>query len=111
MKYLEKYKDPRWQKRRLEIMERDEWKCVSCNNKLKMLTVHHMKYNCDAEGPWDYPDSVLVTLCEECHSDCHSTPMYLPSVFQDLLDVGVLSLEWADKEWPNYLFSHKEPKD
>jgi len=28
--YAEKLKDPRWQKKRLEIMERDEWTCQWC---------------------------------------------------------------------------------
>ncbi len=28
MTYAEQLKDPRWQKRRLEILQRDEWRCL-----------------------------------------------------------------------------------
>ena len=37
--YLEKLKDPRWQKKRLEILERDGWKCMACGEKEKTLRV------------------------------------------------------------------------
>lgn len=30
MSYAEQLKDPRWQKKRLEILNRDEWKCTWC---------------------------------------------------------------------------------
>lgn len=54
----EQWKDPRWQKKRLEIMERDGWKCVSCGDSEEMLSVHHVSYSGseDWEGPWDCPD-------------------------------------------------------
>ena len=64
--YSQKLKDPRWQKKRLEILERDEWTCQICQDSSTMLVVHHRKYLPDAE-PWDYPDNLLVTLCEDCH--------------------------------------------
>ena len=65
--YSEKLKDPRWQKRRLEILERDEWMCVLCANKERTLHVHHCWYE-DNVDPWDYPPHCLVTLCEDCHA-------------------------------------------
>lgn len=64
--YLEKLKDPRWQKKRLEILNRDEWTCRSCESITKTLHVHHCEYEWGRE-PWDYPDEQLVTLCFECH--------------------------------------------
>jgi hypothetical protein len=66
LSYNEKLKDPRWQKRRLEILNRDEWFCQSCGNKERTLHVHHRLYSYNTE-PWDYPDSNLVTLCHICH--------------------------------------------
>ena len=62
--YLEKLKDPRWQKRRLEIFERDNWTCQNCGNSESTLHVHHRWY---AGNPWEAPDRALVTLCENCH--------------------------------------------
>lgn len=64
--YLEKLKDPRWQKLRLKILERDEWTCQKCLNSEATLHIHHRYYLKDTD-PWDYPEESLVTLCEECH--------------------------------------------
>lgn len=62
--YSEKLKDPRWQKRRLFIFERDQWACQCCGDKETSLNVHHKKYVGD---PWESPEDQLVTLCEDCH--------------------------------------------
>lgn len=64
--YSELLKDPRWQKKRLEILERDEWTCQICFNEQSTLVVHHKYYTNDT-SPWDYPNDSLVTLCEDCH--------------------------------------------
>jgi hypothetical protein len=65
-KYSEKLKDPRWQKKRLEILERDEWMCQRCFDSESTLHVHHKNYLPQVE-PWDYPNGLLITLCEGCH--------------------------------------------
>lgn len=64
--YIEKLKDPRWQKKRLDIMERDGWACRSCGDNKKTLHVHHLAY-IYGNDPWDYMDETLVTLCDDCH--------------------------------------------
>lgn len=64
--YYEKLKDPRWQKKRLEVFERDNFTCRGCGDKESMLTVHHCFYDNSLE-PWEYPTSSLVTLCDKCH--------------------------------------------
>lgn len=66
MTYAEKLKDPRWQKKRLHILELDEWTCRSCGSTTKTLNIHHALYRKFA-NPWDYPDWDLITLCEDCH--------------------------------------------
>lgn len=78
MTYSEKLKDPRWQKKRLEILERDKFCCKSCGDNKKTLHVHHLwyypkeqkypgdKYNVD---PWDYESELLITICESCHEN------------------------------------------
>lgn len=64
--YSIKLKDPRWQKKRLQILARDEWMCKKCFDSESTLVVHHRKYLPKIE-PWEYPDELLVTLCETCH--------------------------------------------
>lgn len=68
MKYADKLKDPRWQKKRLEILERDEWTCRKCGDTKKTLNVHHMRYIPGRE-PWDIDSRLLLTLCESCHEE------------------------------------------
>lgn len=66
MTYAEKLKDPRWQKKRLKIMERDNFTCQFCQSETKTLNVHHLLYHPNAD-PWEYEDDELLTLCELCH--------------------------------------------
>jgi hypothetical protein len=64
--YSEKLKDPRWQRKRLEILDRDNFTCRHCRSKSETLHVHHSFYKKNAD-PWDYDSKHLVSLCEECH--------------------------------------------
>ncbi len=66
--YAEKLRDPRWQKLRLEILTRDEWKCLRCGDGSKSLHVHHGYYARQTD-PWDYDPTLLFTFCEECHEE------------------------------------------
>lgn len=66
--YSEKFKDPRWQKIRLNILERDEWSCQKCTETEKTLHIHHRYYIKNRE-PWEYPMDALVTLCKDCHKE------------------------------------------
>lgn len=64
--YIELLKDPRWQKKRLLILARDEWRCQECFDDRSTLHVHHRRYT--GSKPWEAPDEDLVTLCEGCHA-------------------------------------------
>lgn len=66
MTYIEKLKSPEWQKKRLEILKRDEFTCKMCNSKDKQLHVHHKFYIFDKD-PWSYDNQSLITLCYDCH--------------------------------------------
>lgn len=68
--YSEKLKDPRWQKKRLEILQRDDFKCLCCGEKEKTLHVHHFQEDYSIE-PWGHDNISLVTLCEDCHKLIH----------------------------------------
>lgn len=65
MNYSDKLKDPRWQKKRLEIFERDGWACRWCNTKDQTLAIHHLCY--DSFDPWEAKNERLITLCVTCH--------------------------------------------
>lgn len=67
MTYSEKLRDPRWQKKRLQILERDNWCCQSCRCDDRNLQVHHLFYS--KRDPWDYPDEAYQTLCDACHRE------------------------------------------
>jgi len=69
--YSEKLKDPRWQRKRLEIMQRDEFACNSCGDTDSTLNVHHKTYRKGAD-PWDYDDENFSTLCQSCHKSIHA---------------------------------------
>jgi len=62
--YAEKLRDPRWQRKRLEIMQRDNFACTMCDDSESTLNVHHWKYNGD---PWEAENHDLSTVCETCH--------------------------------------------
>ena len=65
--YKEQLQHPLWQKKRLEIMQRDNFSCVNCKDDQTILNVHHKKY-INGKMPWEYLDKDLITLCEKCHS-------------------------------------------
>lgn len=99
--YSEKLRDPRWQRKRLEVMDRDSFRCRRCGCGSKTLNVHHLIYRKGAE-PWDYPSDHLRTLCEECHAHVENAEVRLalssvavsnipPKVLQSLM----LSLRFA----------------
>jgi len=66
MNYTEQLTDGRWQKKRLEIFQRDNFKCRCCKTTNK-LTVHHLYY-VPKTMIWDYDDEGLITICKECHN-------------------------------------------
>lgn len=64
--YKKRLLDPRWQKMRLEILNRDEFTCQSCGDSESTLHVHH-RYYISGNMPWEYSPKALITLCYSCH--------------------------------------------
>lgn len=99
MTYSEKLKDPRWQKKRLEILQRDDWACQYCGDKETTLHVHHEIYEKGVE-PWETDEWLLTTLCEECHEINHlaKTPLekYLLGAFRNRLS-GVIEVKMMNR--------------
>lgn len=85
-KYAEQRRDPRWQRRRLEILQRDNFSCQMCASEEKTLNVHHLYYISGREV-WNYPDWALSTLCEECHVIQHEIAKDELQPFERLLEL------------------------
>jgi hypothetical protein len=91
MKYSEKLLDPRWQKLRLEIFERDEWMCRSCCDSENTLIVHHLSYS-QGKDPWDYPLENFLTLCKSCHeAEFETRPEYEKMLLSAIRQKGFLA--------------------
>ena len=69
--YKSQYLHPKWQKKRLKILNRDDFKCCRCKSEEKTLHVHHKYYINDGRKVWEYPNEALITLCEGCHETEH----------------------------------------
>lgn len=71
MTYQDQIKSPKWQRKRLEVMEGRSFECESCGDKEKTLNVHHKIYRKNKKI-WEYPNSDLECLCEDCHKESHT---------------------------------------
>ncbi len=81
--YIELLRDPQWQRKRLEILNRDDFTCQACAEKTKTLHVHHKRYRRGCK-PWEYDGADLVTLCEDCHEATTNTKRRLVVVIEAL---------------------------
>jgi len=90
MNFTEQYKHPEWQKKRLEILNRDDFQCQSCMDTETTLNVHHKYYTKDKKL-WEYDDDCFTTLCENCHSDIHN---YIKES-KSIIDIFSFSIDWS----------------
>ncbi len=67
MTYAEQLKDVRWQQKKSEILTRDKFLCQCCKEPNKTVHVHHVDY-ISGTMAWEYPNDMLITLCEDCHA-------------------------------------------
>lgn len=106
MTYKEQLLDPRWQKKRLKILERDNWECQYCGSNKKTLHVHHLLYD-SSKLAWECEDNCLSTLCEDCHAEFHKeVPAILSSIKfsiqKNLKDLFILNCaKEVFEEWCN----------
>lgn len=93
MNYSEKLKDPRWQKKRLEILQRDSWRCRFCCDNAATLHVHHIAYQ--VGEPWDINNDLLITLCRSCHeSETENIKEATTNLIQELKESGFMSMDF-----------------
>jgi hypothetical protein len=94
MDYKKQYTHPEWQKKRLQILERDNFTCQTCLNDNEVLHVHH-KFYIPNKLIWDYNDEWFITLCGTCHENAHSVFDGVKNVmvsmnFKSLLEIQFL---------------------
>lgn len=70
LEYSDALQHPKWQKKRLEIFERDKWRCRECGDTETTLHVHHLSYS--KKWPWNEPRKNLITYCSHCHKKVHN---------------------------------------
>jgi len=74
--YRNQLLDPRWSAKALEIKNRDNHRCRNCQSP-NNLQVHHRQYHFSKmlkcfKSPWDYHDSLLITMCKRAHDIGHT---------------------------------------
>lgn len=108
--YSEKLLDPRWQQMRLRVFERDEFTCRCCGSTTKTLHAHHVHYHPYSEGPWDYDQDTVITVCADCHNDEHAElEASKANVILELARMG-FTRTW-DFDCLTTMFSHLEKSD
>ena len=86
MTYSDKLKSPKWQKKRLEILNRDGFKCKMCGSEDDQLHVHHIIYE-DGLDPWGYANNKLITICDFHHKLIHEKDEYQKLAKLPLMEV------------------------
>jgi len=94
--YADKLKNPAWQKKRLEILNRDNFTCLVCRDTETELHIHHKQYK-TGRKPWDYENENFQTLCKCCHliteifKDCGLTPLIASKLRNDKCSYTLVS--------------------
>jgi hypothetical protein len=91
--YQDLLRDPRWQEKHLKILARDGYVCQQCDQHAP-LDIHHHYYT--GSDPWDYDDSVLISLCRPHHKQEEiNKHLDIPSIHY-LLELGCTRQQHID---------------
>jgi hypothetical protein len=96
MTYKEQLAHPLWQKKRLQILERDNFTCKVCLDTETQLHIHHKEYK-KYKKAWEYPDDNFISLCKDCHKITEEykksgfTPIVAAKGFIELFEVTVIT--------------------
>jgi len=84
--FAAQYKNPMWQKKRLEAMEEAGFECQNCGSKEKQLHVHHHRY-VKGRKVWEYENPELSVLCDACHETLHEQKELLQKILFGETDI------------------------
>lgn len=82
--YAHLLQHPNWQKKRLEILQRDSFKCTHCTDTETSLHVHHKTY-IKWNKPREYENNNFETVCGVCHEIEHLPKTGLETVLIKIL--------------------------
>ena len=99
--YKEQLKSPKWQKKRLEILKRDNFTCQIRGETERPLHVHHTSYN-PGKDVWDYNEFQLITLCEDCHKEEHELKFDDISIVSAIKKANKAGITNHEIEWLLY---------
>jgi hypothetical protein len=105
LSFAEQIKPPNWQRRRLEIMESAAFCCQNCGTDQVTLNVHHKQY-VKGRMYWEYADTELEFLCEDCHQREHAAQDALRTLLAQVCTADALAFiagfhfhsDWVDPE-------------
>ncbi|MGN6438511.1 MAG: HNH endonuclease [Agriterribacter sp.] len=100
--YPDRLNTPQWQKRRLEIITRDNCTCRYCSDQSTKLDIHH-KYYITGKEPYEYPDEALVSACKPCH-ECIT-------ILQELGHDAIVSVKLGNPSLPEMIIILMVHKD
>lgn len=83
--YSEKFKNPLWQKKRLEKLEESGFQCENCGKDEKELHVHHRHYD-KGKNPWEYENYDLIVFCTDCHTEWHEAKSKIDKIIGQIND-------------------------
>ncbi|MFL4436870.1 HNH endonuclease [Acinetobacter baumannii] len=90
--YYELLKHPKWQRKRLEILQMWNFSCSKCESTENTLHVHHKHY-VKGRKPWEYSANELTVLCESCHKSEHEAKDILNMLISHLGGRGPASVK------------------
>jgi len=116
--YYEKLQDPRWQKLRLEAMQKSRFMCSNCFASDQTLNVHHKDY-IKGKEPWEYTLHQLSVLCKSCHENYHNKidPFrYISSVLDfdgpwDRRKISFIIAGYIDATYESFCMRIEEPEE
>lgn len=87
--YSEQIQSPKWQKKRLEILNLRGFKCEECGNEEQQLHVHHRAYIKNRKA-WEYDNDIYQVLCSNCHEKVHQKKVVevrenIPDIYRQIL--------------------------
>jgi hypothetical protein len=94
MSYSDLLKDPRWQRKRLEVLEAAGWACERCDRDDLEMHVHHPRY-VRGRMPWEYEIDELEALCKPCHDDATEWAKKLDALVEKVKLCGRCDVEEA----------------